>query len=250
MYGGSYDGFLARIDHSTEQERMINVWPDNPMGHGAEGMKYRFQWNFPLLFSPHDPKRLYAGSNHLHVTTNEGQSWEMISPDLTRNDPKTLGSSGGPITQDNTAVEYYGTIFAISESPAEAGVIWTGSDDGLLHVTRDNGKMWTKVQPTGMPDWIQLNRTAAPPPPHRTPHAAAPPSPPAHLRPPLPPSRAAVRASPSLLLLLLLLLLRVRAPSRCPVQVPLGGCACGSSTALMAAAGPASAEEGSHGQHH
>ena len=163
VYGGSYDGYLARLDHATQQERMVNVWPDNPMGHGAEGMKYRFQWNFPLLFSPHDPKRLYAGSNHLHVTTNEGQSWEMISPDLTRNDPKTLGSSGGPITQDNTAVEYYGTIFAIAESPVEAGVIWTGSDDGLIHVTRDNGKTWAKVNPKGLPDWIQINSIEAHP---------------------------------------------------------------------------------------
>ena len=163
VYGGSYDGFLARTDHSTEQERMINVWPDNPMGHGAEGMKYRFQWNFPLLFSPNDPKRLYAGSNHLHVTTNEGQSWETISPDLTRNDPKTLGPSGGPITKDNTAVEYYGTIFAIAESPVEPGVIWTGSDDGLLHVTRDNGKTWAKVNPVGLPDWIQINSIEADP---------------------------------------------------------------------------------------
>ena len=163
VYGGSYDGFLARVDHSTGQERMINVWPDNPMGHGAEGMKYRFQWNFPLVFSPHDPKKLYAGSNHLHVTTNEGQSWEMISPDLTRNDPKTLGPSGGPITKDNTAVEYYGTIFAIAESPAEAGVIWTGSDDGLLHVTRDNGKTWTKVAPKDLPERIQINSIDAHP---------------------------------------------------------------------------------------
>ena len=163
VYGGSYDGFLARVDHSTEQERLINVWPDNPMGHGAEGMKYRFQWNFPLLFSPHDPKRLYTGSNHLHVTTNEGQSWELLSPDLTRNDPKTLGPSGGPITKDNTAVEYYGTIFAIAESPAEAGVIWTGSDDGLIHVTRDNGKTWAKAMPKDMPERIQINSIDAHP---------------------------------------------------------------------------------------
>ncbi|WP_394368498.1 WD40/YVTN/BNR-like repeat-containing protein [Hymenobacter qilianensis] len=163
VYGGSYDGYLSRVDHDTRQERAIDVWPDNPMGHGAEGMKYRFQWNFPLLFSPHDPKRLYSGSNHLHVTTNEGQSWQVISPDLTRNDPKTLGPSGGPITKDNTAVEYYGTIFALAESPVEAGVIWTGSDDGLLHLTRDQGKTWTKVQPKGLPEWIQINSIDAHP---------------------------------------------------------------------------------------
>ncbi|TGE18986.1 WD40/YVTN/BNR-like repeat-containing protein [Hymenobacter elongatus] len=173
VYGGSYDGFLSRVDHGAEQERLINVWPDNPMGHGAEGMKYRFQWNFPLLFSPNDPKKLYAGSNHLHVTTNEGQSWELLSPDLTRNDPKTLGPSGGPITKDNTAVEYYGTIFAIAESAAEKDVIWTGSDDGLLHVTRDNGKTWAKVMPKDMPERIQINSIDAHPTSKGTAYVAA-----------------------------------------------------------------------------
>jgi len=163
VYGGNYGGFLSRVDHSTNQERIINVWPDNPMGHGAEGMKYRFQWNFPILFSPHDAKKLYTGSNHLHVTYNEGQSWELLSPDLTRNDPTKLGPSGGPITKDNTSVEYYGTIFAISESPAEKDVIWTGSDDGLLHVTRDNGKTWTNVTPKNMPAWIMVNSIDAHP---------------------------------------------------------------------------------------
>ncbi|MCP2043746.1 glycosyl hydrolase [Pontibacter sp. HSC-36F09] len=163
VYGGNYGGFLSRVDHSNGQERVINVWPDNPMGHGAEGMKYRFQWNFPIMFSPNDPKKLYTTSNHVHVTYNEGQSWETISPDLTRNDSTKLGPSGGPITKDNTSVEYYGTIFAISESPVEPGVIWTGSDDGLLHVTRDNGKNWAKVQPKGMPEWIQINSIEAHP---------------------------------------------------------------------------------------
>ena len=127
------------------------------------GSKYRFQWNYPILFSPHNPKKLYAGSNHLHVSTNEGQSWATISPDLTRNDPKTLGSSGGPLTQDNTSVEYYGTVFAITESPAEAGVIWTGSDDGLVQVTRDEGKTWTKVTPKDLPEWSQINSIEAHP---------------------------------------------------------------------------------------
>ncbi|WP_242927463.1 WD40/YVTN/BNR-like repeat-containing protein [Pontibacter vulgaris] len=157
VYGGNYGGFLSRVDHSNGQERVINVWPDNPMGHGAEGMKYRFQWNFPILFSPNDPKKLYTTSNHVHVTYNEGQSWETISPDLTRNDSTKLGPSGGPITKDNTSVEYYGTIFAINESGIEPGVIWTGSDDGLLHVTRDGGKTWTNVTPKKMPEWIMIN---------------------------------------------------------------------------------------------
>ncbi len=157
VYGGSYDGFLTRVDHNSQQVRAINVWPDNPMGHGAEGMKYRFQWNFPIFFSPHNSKRLYTTSNQVHVTTNEGQSWEIISPDLTRNDSAKLVSSGGPITKDNTSVEYYATIFAAVESYHEEGVIWAGSDDGLIHVTRDGGKNWKNVTPTGMPEWMMIN---------------------------------------------------------------------------------------------
>ena len=157
VYGGSYDGFLTRKDHKTDQTRSINVWPDNPMGHGAEGMKYRFQWNFPIFFSRHNPKVLYTASNHLHKTTDEGQTWEIISPDLTRNDPDKLKSSGGPITQDNTSVEYYCTIFAAQESPLQEGLIWVGSDDGLVHLTRDGGQNWTNVTPQGMPKWLMIN---------------------------------------------------------------------------------------------
>jgi len=157
VYGGSYGGFLTRQNHQNDQNKSINVWPDNPIGYGAEGMKYRFQWNFPVLFSPNEKNKLYAASNHLHVTKNEGQSWELISPDLTRNDPKTLGPSGGPITKDNTGVEYYGTIFAVAESPKEKNLIWTGSDDGLVHVTRDGGKNWKNVTPKKMPEWMMIN---------------------------------------------------------------------------------------------
>lgn len=157
VYGGSYDGFLTRVNHNTEEVRAINVWPDNPMGHGAEDMKYRFQWNFPIFFSPHDAAKLYTASNHLHVTTDEGHSWKLISPDLTRNDPATLKSSGGPITQDNTSVEYYGTIFAAIESPYEADLLWTGSDDGLIHVSRDGGQNWDNVTPPTMPKWLMIN---------------------------------------------------------------------------------------------
>lgn len=157
VYGGSYGGYLTRVNHDNGQDRAINVWPDNPMGYGAEGMKYRFQWNFPIFFSPHNSKKLYACSNHLHVTTNEGQSWEIISPDLTRNDSAKLISSGGPITKDNTGVEYYATIFAAAESQHEAGVIWAGSDDGLLHITKDGGKNWTNVTPPSLPEWSMIN---------------------------------------------------------------------------------------------
>lgn len=157
VYGGSYGGYLTRINHRTGERRAINVWPDNPMGYGAEGMKYRFQWNFPIAFSPHDPDKLYAGSNHLHMSKDDGQSWEIISPDLTRNDPEKLLSSGGPITQDNTGVEYYCTVFALAESPQEEGLIWVGSDDGLLHITQNGGDDWTNVTPPQMPEWTMIN---------------------------------------------------------------------------------------------
>ena len=157
VYGGSYDGFLTRVNHKTGTVRAINVWPDNPMGHGAEGMKYRFQWNFPIIFSKHNPNRLYTFSQHVHVTENEGQSWGIISDDLTRNDPEKLKSSGGPITQDNTSVEYYCTIFAAQESPLKEGLLWVGSDDGLIHVTQNGGKSWENVTPKGMPEWMMIN---------------------------------------------------------------------------------------------
>ena len=157
VFGGSYDGLLTRRNHRTGEERGINAWPDNPMGHGAEGAKYRFQWNFPIFFSPHDTKKLYAASQNLHVSYNAGESWELASPDLTRNDASKMGSSGGPITKDNTSVEYYCTIFAVAESPYEKDLILAGSDDGLLHVTRDGGKNWTKLSVAGMPEWTMIN---------------------------------------------------------------------------------------------
>ncbi|RNC92161.1 MAG: glycosyl hydrolase [Allomuricauda sp.] len=157
VYGGSYGGFLSRVNHEKGTVRGINVWPDNPMGYGAEGMKYRFQWNFPIIFSKHDPKKLYTFSNHVHMSTNEGQSWQLLSGDLTRNDPDKLVSSGGPITQDNTGVEYYCTIFAANESPLKEGLMWVGSDDGLVHVTQDGGQNWENVTPSGMPEWMMIN---------------------------------------------------------------------------------------------
>tara|TARA_B100000809_G_scaffold266599_1_gene330150 strand:+ start:5363 stop:8470 length:3108 start_codon:yes stop_codon:yes gene_type:complete len=157
VYGGSYDGFLTRYNHKTKTLRSVSVWPDNPMGHGAEDMKYRFQWNFPMFFSKHNTKKLYTFSNHVHVTTNEGESWNVLSPDLTRNDTTKLKSSGGPITQDNTSVEYYCTIFAAAESPIKEGLLWTGSDDGLVHVSRNDGETWENVTPKGMPEWMMIN---------------------------------------------------------------------------------------------
>jgi len=157
VYGGSYGGLLTRVNHAKNTARAVNVWPDNPMGHGAEGMKYRFQWNFPIMFSKHDPNKLYTFSNHVHMSTNEGQSWELLSGDLTRNDPTKLVSSGGPITQDNTSVEYYCTIFAANESPLKEGLLWVGSDDGLIHVTKDGGQTWENVTPPNMPEWNMIN---------------------------------------------------------------------------------------------
>jgi photosystem II stability/assembly factor-like uncharacterized protein len=147
VFGGTYKGYMMMQDHSNGQIRSVNVWPDNPAGSGAEVMKYRFNWNFPVMFSPNDPNKLYAGSNYLHVSENSGQTWKTISPDLTRNIPETIMSSGGPITQDNTGAEYYANIFAIAESKLEEGVIWVGSDDGLIHITKDGGETWENITP-------------------------------------------------------------------------------------------------------
>jgi photosystem II stability/assembly factor-like uncharacterized protein len=163
IYGGSYGGLLVRLNHDTGEASDVNVWPDDPMGGGAADLKYRFQWNYPILFSPHDPDMLYAAANVLFRSTNEGRTWEAISPDLTRNDKSKQGPSGGPITKDNTSVEYYGTIFTVAESPLEKGVLWTGSDDGLVHVSRDAGKAWKNVTPKGMPEWMMINSVDAHP---------------------------------------------------------------------------------------
>src|SRR5436190_4425752 len=163
VFGGSYGGFLTMQNHRTNESRDVNPWPDNPMGWGAAELKYRFQWNFPLLFSPNDPNVMYAGANVVFRSRDHGSSWEAISPDLTRDDKSKEGPAGGPITKDNTSVEYYATVFYIAESPVEPGVIWAGSDDGLVHVTRDNGKTWNKVTPAGLPEWAQINAIDASP---------------------------------------------------------------------------------------
>jgi photosystem II stability/assembly factor-like uncharacterized protein len=157
VYGGNYGGYLSRLNHKTGENRTISVYPVSPIGEGADSLKYRFQWNFPIFFSPHNPKRLYAAGNHLFVTENEGQSWTAISPDLTTNDKSKQKPSGGTITKDNTSVEYYCTIFAAAESPVQKDVIWCGSDDGLIHVTRDGGKNWNNVTPIKMPEWMMIN---------------------------------------------------------------------------------------------
>jgi photosystem II stability/assembly factor-like uncharacterized protein len=157
FYAGSYGGSLTRYDYRTGDEQVINVWPENPMGHSSEDIAERFQWTFPIVFSRTGPKRLYVGSQHLWVTTNGGMSWERLSPDLTRADPKTLGPSGGPITKDQTGVETYATIFTIAPSPHDAHTIWVGSDDGYVQVTRDHGRSWTNVTPKELPEFSRIS---------------------------------------------------------------------------------------------
>ncbi len=157
VYGGNYSGYLSRLDHKTGENRAISVWPDDPLGGGIDVAKYRFQWNFPVFFSPHDPKKLYAGGNHLFVTENEGASWTALGGDLTTNDKERQRSSGGPITKDNTGVEVYCTIFTATESALEKDLLWTGSDDGLIHVSRDGGKNWENVTPKEAGQWMMWN---------------------------------------------------------------------------------------------
>ena len=150
VFAGNYQGILTRYDRRTGQARNIMVWPESSSGEGAGSVKYRMQWTAPTVHSPHDPNILYHTGNHVFRTNDEGTTWEKISPDLTRNDRSKLGPSGGPITKDNTGAEYYCTIFAFAESPVERGVLWAGSDDGLLHVSRDDGKTWKNVTPAAI----------------------------------------------------------------------------------------------------
>ena len=163
FYAGCYGGSLSRFDMRTGHTRAVNVWPENPMGQSAEDLVERVQWTFPIVFSHHDPGVLYTGTQKVWRTTTEGQSWEQISPDLTRADPMTMGPSGGPITKDQTGVETYATVFAIAPSYFDAQVIWAGSDDGLVHVTRDGGTNWTNVTPPDAPDHVRINTIEASP---------------------------------------------------------------------------------------
>lgn len=157
VYGGNYSGFIGCYNHETGDARNITVWPNDPLGQGAGTQKYRFQWNFPIFFSPHNPKRLYAAGNVLFYTEDEGTTWIAMSPDLTTNDKTKQQPSGGIITKDNTGVEVYCTIFAAAESELEKGLIYTGSDDGLLYVTKDDGKNWENITPAGMPKDMMIN---------------------------------------------------------------------------------------------
>jgi photosystem II stability/assembly factor-like uncharacterized protein len=163
FYAGSYGGLLTRINRRTGERRAVNVWPDNPMGHASGDMTERFQWTYPIVIAPTDPKTLYATSQHVWRSRNEGQTWEKLSPDLTRHDSSTLGDSGGPITLDQTGVETYATVFALAPSPIDGNLIWTGSDDGLVHITRDSGGSWAQITPPDLPEFARISLIEASP---------------------------------------------------------------------------------------
>ena len=163
VFAGNYQGAITRYDHRIHQSRNIAVWPELASGWGAGAQRYRFQWTAPIMLSPHDPNVLYITGNHVFRSTNEGGSWQIISPDLTRNDPSRMESSGGPINKDNTGAEYYCTIFAFAESPVERGLLWAGSDDGLIHLSRDNGQNWEQVTPPDLPEWALISIIEASP---------------------------------------------------------------------------------------
>jgi photosystem II stability/assembly factor-like uncharacterized protein len=149
-------GALQRYDHRTKQIRLVTVWPETYTGWGAGDLKYRFPWTFPICFSPHDPGVLYSTGSHVFRSTDEGSSWQAISPDLTRNDSSKLGPSGGPITLDTSGAEHYCCLSTFVESPHEAGVLWVGSDDGLLHRSADGGQSWQNITPPDLPQWTYI----------------------------------------------------------------------------------------------
>ena len=162
-YGANYSGSMDMRDRISGRSMSLDIWPLEPMGHDAKDAKYRFQWTYPIVHSPHDPRTIYVGSNVVFKSTDEGMSFTAISPDLTRHDPRTLGPSGGPISKDQTGVETYATVFTISESPITKGVIWTGSDDGKVFITRNGGTTWTDVTPAGLQPWMRMSIISASP---------------------------------------------------------------------------------------
>ena len=153
VFAGGIKGQLTRYDHGRGLLRTVDIWPEGLAGWGAGDLKHRFQWTFPIVLSPHDSNVLYATGECVFRSTDEGESWAPISPDLTRAEPSTMVASGGPITKDNSSAEYYATVFAFEESPLQRGLYWAGSDDGLVHVSRDAGKTWTNVTPPSLPEW-------------------------------------------------------------------------------------------------
>ncbi len=157
VWAGEYLGYISRYNGRTGQAPHVGIYPDNGSGHPAADLRYRFQWTSPILISPHDPNVVYHAANQLFRTDDAGQNWTAISPDLTRNDREKQGWSGGPITGDITGVEFYGTVFAAAESPLQSGLIWAGTDDGLVHVTLDGGTTWSNVTPPGIPEWATIS---------------------------------------------------------------------------------------------
>ena len=163
VYAGNYYGVMTRYDHKVGESRNVSVWPETPGGRPAADLKYRFQWTAPIVFSPVDPTALYAAGNVLFKSTDQGQSWQVISPDLTRDDKTKQGPNGGPLTGDNSSADFYCTIFTVAPSRLEKDTIWTGSDDGLVQLTRDGGKTWANVTPKQMPEWTRINIIEASP---------------------------------------------------------------------------------------
>jgi photosystem II stability/assembly factor-like uncharacterized protein len=157
VYAGCYGGSITRYDAKTGQLREITTAPQLALGTAAEDLDYRFQWNAPIRISMHDPSVLYHTSNYVHRSTDEGQTWTIVSPDLTRANAEMLQAAGGPITHDQTGIEVFGTIFVFEESPLAAGELWAGTDDGRVHLTRDNGKTWTEITPPGVPEYATVN---------------------------------------------------------------------------------------------
>lgn len=157
VYGGGYGGEITRYDHRARQAREIVAWPQQIDGQAIRDLKYRFNWTAPIMVSRHEPHYLYHAAQVLLRSADGGETWEEVSPDLTRNDKTKQGYSGGPIGYEITGVETYDTIFALAESPHAAATIWAGSDDGLVHLTRDGGKTWRDVTPKGLPEWTQIN---------------------------------------------------------------------------------------------
>jgi len=163
VYAGSYGGQITRYDHRTGETQDVSPWPVNPIGWAAADVKHRFQWTEPIVFSPHDSKTLYFAGEVLFKSNDGGMKWTVISPDLTRNDRSKQQASGGPITKDNTGIEVYDTIFSVVESPLQKDLIWAGTDDGLVQLTRDGGAHWDNVTPKGMPDWGTVSMIEASP---------------------------------------------------------------------------------------
>jgi photosystem II stability/assembly factor-like uncharacterized protein len=163
VFAGGYAGAMTRFDRRTSETQMISPWPQFMDGLSASQVKHRFNWTSPTVFSPNDPTTLYNGGEVVFKTTNEGKSWTAISPDLTRNDDGKQGPSGGPVSHDDAGTEYYDVVFSIAESPVQKGLIWAGTDDGLIKLTQDGGKNWANVTPAGVPEWGRVDLIEASP---------------------------------------------------------------------------------------